>query len=242
MVPAILFAADTQETSAGQKRLVNKITRITPKGLPPIYLAGSGDGFLIDEFGYDFTDQIEQLVASVGKSKNKVERKLPQATSVLLWTSRKEIGDLAFAVLDKYAQRTGNKADHYFEVLIGTSDDITGNTELLFVDALGHFRRVNNFEALGSGATSGGLLLLQQLYSPQMNTYQAARLAAFVIQQVGSVDAYVSGLQKMKVTYRGIADDFDEKMDKIVAEGKNRFQAFKQSWRLTEGEWRQRRD
>jgi hypothetical protein len=240
-VPAILFAADTQGTTGtGQKRPVNKISRVTPKGLPPIFLAGAGDGYSIDEFAADFTDEMENLANEVKNSKNKAERKLPQATSVILWTFRKEIGNLAYNVFEKYSRRTGKKSDHYFATLIGTSDEITGSTELLFVDGLGRFERIGQFEALGTGADSGGRLLLQQLYSPEMNTLQAARLAAFVIEQVGSVDAYVSGLQKMKLTYLGKADDFDEKHEEIVAQARNRFELFNHSWRLTEQELQSR--
>jgi hypothetical protein len=233
-VPAILFASDTQETSRGQKRAVNKIASLTPKGLPPIFVAGSGDGYLIDEFVYDFQDQVQDLIRESTAAKNKLERRVPEVTSVLLWEARKGIGDLAYGILNKYAQRIGDKADHYFEVLIGTSDAVTRKTELLFVDAFGHFKRVDEFEAVGSGADRGGRLLLQQLYSPNMNTVQAARLAAFVIEQVGNVDAYVSGLQTMKLTYLGKADDFEEKHDKIVTEARSRFEEFKRSWEMTQ--------
>jgi hypothetical protein len=74
-------------------------------------------------------------------------------------------------------------------------------------------------------------MLLDQFYSSEMNTRQAMRLAAYVIQQVGSIDQYVSGLDHMKLSYMGKASDIkDENYAEILEEAKRLGESFKQSW------------
>ncbi|MDG6977801.1 MAG: hypothetical protein JRN58_01840 [Nitrososphaerota archaeon] len=103
--------------------------------------------------------------------------------------------------------------------------------QIVLFDCLGNYSRVKDYLAIGSGASTGGLMLLDQFYSSEMNTRQAMRLAAYVIQQVGSIDQYVSGLDHMKLSYMGKASDIkDENYAEILEEAKRLGESFKQSW------------
>lgn len=230
-IQAVLFASDTQESYAGLKLRVNKVRRVTPQNQPPVYVAGDGDGSLVDEFAYALEDEFEELTRQLSRSRHRLDRDLmKEGISELLWTGRRNIADLAHEIYKNQVERTPDDDDPIFSCLVGTSNP-SGETEVVLFDCSGRFSRIKDFYAIGSGAFNGGLLLLSQLYSPNMNTKQAMRLAAYVIEQVGSIDAYVSGLDFMKLSYLGKAEDIKgEDYEAIVREAREFHEAYKRSW------------
>lgn len=71
-----------------------------------------------------------------------------------------------------------------------------------------------------------------------MNTTQAARLAAFVIEKVGSVDKYVSGHDAMHIAYFGKSLKLtEEKYSDRLDEGQDRFDFSKKFWTMGQDEW-----
>ena len=217
--------------------MVSKIYRITPKNEHPIFLAGAGDGPLIGEFVDAITGEFDEYFADLRKSNKRIERSLPSYPSILLWTGRKEITGLARRVRKQYIKDNGIRelypGEVGFECLIGTSDPHDA-TELIQVDAMGGApSRIESgmVGAIGSGASSGGRMLLQQLYSPKMDARQVSRLVAFVIEQVGSIDNYVSGLDTMRIAYHGKAQKVEgENYKQLVDEARNRFENFRETW------------
>lgn len=157
--PALLFASDTQETGA-YKTAVNKILQVNPKGLPAIFVAGTGTGSLIEEFADDLKEANEDFYAEERKSKKNSQ--VTRYTSLLLWSDRKRIGDLAREIHD----RVESNPDLGFQCVIGTSDSLK-KTEVLVVETNGTFRRGRDFEAIGTGAVTGRLLVAKRTLFPR---------------------------------------------------------------------------
>ena len=215
------------------KTEVNKIVEVNPKGLPPIYVAGTGVGNLIEEFSDDLRERYEQFNEQLKDSKHETDLLFRKSTRLVLSIDRKEIANIALKIFD----RVGRNSDMYFQCLIGTSDRL-GKTELLLVDAMGTFRKGRDFEAIGSGARSGGYLLLKEFHSPKMSSTEATRLAAFVIDKVGNVDKYVSGHDSMRITYNGKAIKLDEEdYMKRLKEAQQRFAYSRKFWRMRQDDW-----
>lgn len=78
------------------------------------------------------------------------------------------------------------------------SVDLEGKASLRVFDNRGIAQPVHGdlgFASIGSGFYLGGNLLLQQFYSPNLDSDEASELAAYVINQVSKVDAAVGAFE-----------------------------------------------
>lgn len=219
-IPSILFAADTQESSAILKRSATKL-RIAPGKEPKkgkgwkISIASSGDTMVVDEV----YNKIQYFLWK----KLKPEQKNP---STALMVYREEIADLAYDTHKKYKDR--DVENPYFELILGAADEFS---TILHITHEGKNQVLDRFGVIGSGRVTGGELLLGEFLKEEINEDEAAILAALVISTVGHVDMFVGGEPDMCICRERTVWEFTEDAyQKLLKNSKDRWDLMKKTW------------
>lgn len=220
--PVLLFASDTQESTQYLKREVTKMRTIfgkdpRKKGIEKwgILVASAGDSLVIDEVISDIGAFLRDEISSA-----------ELRPSIRLRDLRKEIGDLAYSVYEKYSERNCGYSE--FEMLFGAADmDAT----MLYVTFEGKQEVLDQFRIIGSGQVTGGELLLNEFMKEDMTQEEAANLAALIVTRIGNVDQFVSGEPDIQwCRNRRVWHYKDIKFTKIMIESEGRWNLIKKAW------------
>ncbi len=221
-IPVVLFAADTQESSAYTKSSASKLKLILDLNPNPkkrnweFVVASSGDALVADEA----INEISYFLADKISSKDN--------PSVALMSLRGEIGDIAFKTYDKYKKREADNPE--FSLLFGAADKFS---TILFVNYDGRNRELERIGFIGSGRVTGGELILSEfLKEDELTECEAACLASLVISTVGHVDMFVGGTPDMYVCRQRQALEFDAKYysNEILQKSELRWNLLKKLW------------
>ncbi len=201
-IPIVLIAADTQESSGFTKSSATKLRVIfgpepKEKGKQTweFVVASSGDSMIADE-------AIDEIFYFLGKKTS-----ADDDPSVFLNVYRKELGDIAFTIYDKYNKRGVD--DSHFSLLLAAAGEFQ---LILLVTCEGKTKQLERVGIIGSGKVTGGELLLSEfLKEEEMTECEALCLAALVISTVGHVDMFVSGKPDMYACRAREALEFADK-------------------------------
>ena len=148
-IPVVLFATDTQESSAYTKSSASKLQLIVDlnskqkKSSWEFVVASSGDALVADEAIRDISFFLADKITS------------EDDPSISLMSLRSQIGDIAFRTYDKYKKRGSDNPE--FSLLLGAADKFSA---ILFVNYDGRNRELDRIGSIGSGRVTGGELIL----------------------------------------------------------------------------------
>ena len=227
IIPTVLFASDTQASTSFIKRSATKLQFCIGRSSEKedseqkdeknwkMVVASSGDAFVASEA----IRAIQQLLFS----------KIPADTecpSIAIYVQLNAIGNAAYDVYKKYKDRG---EDPQFEILLGAADTYSA---LYQITCFGKTYEVEDYAIIGSGAITGGELLVKELLDKNPSEEDAAALAALLVSEVSLVDMYVGGEPKILVAGKRSVWEYKETVYKEICEkSRTKWNLLKEAWR-----------
>lgn len=220
--PCVLFAADTQSSTTFIKRSATKLQICVGKDTGKdeikswnVVVASSGDAYVAAE-------AIREIQILLYK---KMEPDAPNV-GAQIYANINDIGNAAFNVYKKYKDRGD---DPQFEILLGVADEFAF---IYHITCMGKVYEAEDYDIIGSGAVTGGELLIKEFLEKDPSVDNVAALATLIVTEVSLVDMYVGGEPKIIMARERRAWEYREEVYKEICEkSRTRWKLLKEAWK-----------